>query len=195
MDLVRRIWITCGVSVALLAFVTSIGVAAGTTEDAVQARSPVSRGAVRCVDSISTLPSVAALHSGYRTILGRVGLPSGRAPLSPVRATSFTLPFWRKFGLLVRTGSAPVEISVARGSAEAAVVWDNQGDDPPATHLYVDACSNAGQGDPSKIHWLGYPGGIYVRTPGCVHLIVRVGTRRAHISLDISARADACATR
>jgi len=184
-----RIRSTC---IGLILLTGMVG-AAGPS-DARQIGKPVTTSVVHCVDSIDTLPSVAALHHpAYREILGRVALPIYPAHLALVRVSGQVLPFWSKFGLLVRTGSAPVEISVASSSAgQAGLVWDNQGDATAATNVEVDACSNTGQDDPTRRRWLGYPGGAYVRRPSCIQLIVRVGSRKARVRLDISSRSNAC---
>ena len=73
-----RIGVTGGLIVAFFAVATS-GVAARDAAPLAQLTGIAPRGAVLCVDSIATLPSVGALHSGYRTILGRVALRSWKS--------------------------------------------------------------------------------------------------------------------
>ena len=186
-----RVLGAAGAALVALLVVATAAIGSGAIGGHASADGPAPLSVVHCGDAVESQPSLATLKSGggwhYRSILGRVALPVANAPLAPVAVTGDILPFWSKFGLLVLTGATPVEISVAPASVgRAALVWGH--DAGPATKIRLAACTSNGR-------WLAYPGGALVKSPGCLPLIIRVGTRRARIRLDASAKKNACALR
>jgi hypothetical protein len=122
--------------------------------------------------------AASGTEGGYRVVLGVVSVPP--AYLDGVVATrSKPWAYWRKAGLVVLAGNAPVDVSVPRAWRDrVAITWGNR----PGylSSLRIAACGSRFAG------WLGYAGGFYIRAPSaCVPLIFRVGRRSATVRFGI----------
>jgi hypothetical protein len=79
---------------------------------------------VRTVPCSETIGTVRFPYAGYRTVLGEVGVP-GPYLTQVVATRERPWTHWRKAGLLVRAGSPPVTVSVARAWRDrAAITWE-----------------------------------------------------------------------
>jgi hypothetical protein len=136
---------------------------------------------VACGESIGY--AKAGHEDGYRGVLGVLSVPP--AYLSQVVAThSQPWRYWRKAGLVVRTGNPSVVISVPKAwRSRAAVTWGSSG---TVSVLRVEGCP------PSPAGWRAYAGGFYLGSRStCVPLVFRVGQRAATVRFGIGRRCDA----
>jgi hypothetical protein len=137
--------------------------------------------------SVQTVPCGEAIdtvrfpYAGYRTVLGEVGVP-GPYLTQVVATRERPWTHWRKAGLLVRAGSPPVTVSVARAWRDrAAITWGN--DTGIVTSLRIAGCP----GSRSVGH--AYAGGFYLRArSACVPLTFRVGRRSATVRFGVGRR-------
>ena len=123
---------------------------------------------VPCFAAIDHVPS--GTQGGYRVVLGAASVPPlGLWGNGPVATGERPWRYWQKAGLLVHMGSPPVTVSVpAAWRDRLAITWGGSGVVPA---LRIGHCPMAAGA------WSAYAGGFYVRSPGCVPLDVRIGTR------------------
>ena len=122
---------------------------------------------VPCDQIILQVKSPSA--GGYRLVLGVVSVPPAFLPqVVPTRNRPWA--YWRKAGLVVRAGSAPVSVSVPKQwRSRVAITWGNTG--------IVNSLRIAGCGSPTNA-WNAYAGGFYLRSrSACVPLIFGVRQR------------------
>ena len=132
---------------------------------------------VSCFEAIGHVKS--GTQAGYRIALGVVSVPP--AYLEQVVPTH-TEPwrYWRKTGLLVRTGSPVVTVSVpAAWRSRVAVTWASSG---TVSELRIGHCP------PAPTVWSAYAGGFYVRSPACVPLVFRVARRSTTVWFGVGRR-------
>src|SRR5207244_10051647 len=78
---------------------------------------------VRTVPCGETIDTVRFPYARYRTVLGSVSVP-GPYLAQVVATRERPWAYWRKDGLVVRAGGAPVTVRVARAwRARAAITW------------------------------------------------------------------------
>ncbi len=117
-------------------------------------------------------------EGGYRLVLGVISVPP--AYLRQVVPThSQPWAYWRKAGLVVHAGSAPVSVSVPKPwRNRVAITWGN------STGV-VSGLRIAGCASPPNV-WRAYSGGFYLRSrSACVPLIFRVGQRSTTIRFGV----------
>ena len=117
-----------------------------------------------------------------RLVLGAASVPP--TYLEQVVAThDRPWTYWRKAGLVIRSGSERVTVSVPQAwRSRAAIVWGNGGDGVFDSIRITGCGSNPHSGN-------AYAGGFYLRSPSaCLPLIVRVGTRTATVRFGIGRR-------
>lgn len=117
-----------------------------------------------------------------RLVLGAASVPP--AYLAQVVAThDQPWRYWRKAGLVIRSGSEHVTLSVPKEwRSRAAIVWGNGGDGVFSSVRVTGCGSNPHAGN-------AYPGGFYLRSSSaCLPLIVRVGIRSATVRFGIGRR-------
>ncbi len=117
-----------------------------------------------------------------RVVLGVVSVPPAYIPQT-VRAGEGRWPYWSKSGLVVRAGSPPVVVQVAKKFwPRAAIEW---GDGGPAGALRIETCPLPGSlGD-----WNAYSGGFLLRArSACVPLVFRVGGKTATVRFGVGRR-------
>ena len=116
---------------------------------------------------------------GYRLVLGAVSVPP-RSLQQVVETGSDPWTHWRKAGLVVRAGSGPVTVGVARGwRSRAAIAW---GQTPIGPSLRFAGCP------PGSGGW-AYAGGFYLRDrSACVPLVFRIGSRVATVRFGVGRR-------
>jgi hypothetical protein len=116
---------------------------------------------------------------GYRVVLGVVSVPPAR--LTQVVATgSRPWHYWRKAGLVIHAGNAPVTVTVSPAwRTRAAFVWGGSG----VVHsLRFAACPS-----PAGV-WNAYAGGFYLRARrACVPLVFMVDRRLQVVRFGIGA--------
>jgi len=89
-------------------------------------------------------------------------------------------PFWLKAGLLVRSGTRGVSVTVpGRWRGRVAIEW---GDSGITSVLRIAPCTRA----PNR--WNVYTGGFHVREPGCVPLLVTIGRRARLVHFGVGRR-------
>lgn len=133
---------------------------------------------VPCGEMIGT---VRFPYAGYRTVLGTVSVP--RPYLARVVATrDRPWAYWRKAGLVVRAGRAPVTVSVAPAWRDrAAITWGNN--TGVVASLRIAGCPGA------RTVGHAYAGGFYIRSrSACVPLTFRVGRRSATVRFGVGRR-------
>ena len=144
------------------------------------------RAAGSTVPSVSCLAAIGQARSGrqdgYRVVLGVVSVPPGYLKqVVPTRTGPWRA--WRKAGLAIRTGSAPVVVSVPRAwRKRVAITWGGTG---PVEALRIEGCP------PPATAWSVYAGGFYLRAPACVPLVFRVGSRRTTVRFGVGRRCPA----
>jgi hypothetical protein len=117
-----------------------------------------------------------------RLVLGVASVPP--AYLGEVVATDDQpWRYWRKAGLVIRSGSERVTLSVPKEwQSRAAIVWGNGGDGVFSS-VRIAGCGS----DPRTGN--AYAGGFYLRSSSaCLPLLVRVGTRTATVRFGIGRR-------
>ena len=110
-------------------------------------------------------------YGGYRPVLGVVSAPPAYLQqIVPTGSRPWT--YWRKAGLVVRTGSGTVTVSVPRAWwGRAAITWGNTG---VVRALRIRRCPGTGG--------FAYAGGFSLREPSaCVPLTFRAGDRSATV--------------
>jgi hypothetical protein len=139
-----------------------------------------------CNDSIAVtrFPYLGNSQPRYqsRLVLGAASVPP--AHLEQVVAThQQPWSYWRKAGLVIRSGSERVTVSVPRRwQNRAAIVWGNGGDGVFSSVRITGCGFNPHSGN-------AYAGGFYLRSPSaCLPLIVRVGTRAATVRFGLGRR-------
>lgn len=116
--------------------------------------------------------------AGDRVLFDRVAVPPGF--LQQVVRVEGPWAFWRKAGLLVRAGTRGVSVTVPRRWRDrAAIEW---GDSGTTSGLRIAPCTRP----PNR--WNVYTGGFYLREPGCVPLLVRVGNRTKLVHFGVGRR-------
>jgi hypothetical protein len=121
------------------------------------------------------------LGSGYRLVLGVVSVPpaylrqvvpTGRRPWA----------YFRKNGLVIRGGSPPVDVHVAKAwRTRVRIGWGDGG----GSSLRFASCPPSGREKPGN----AYAGGFYLRSPAaCVPLIFRVGNRTETVRFGVGRR-------
>jgi hypothetical protein len=145
---------------------------AGLTGAAARSASSPQPPTVTCDSIILTVGSGRA--GGYRVVLGVVSVPSAYLP-QVVRTRGGRWPYWRKAGLVIRGGSPPVTVSVAKGWRDrAAITWGNSGD---VSALRIASCPPY-----EAKRWNAYAGGFLLRSrSACVPLVFQVGDRRTTV--------------
>lgn len=134
-----------------------------------------------CGESIGYAKS--GREDGYRVVLGVISVPP--AYLSQVVATHRQpWRYWRKAGLVIRTGNPSVVVSVPKPwRSRAAITWGSSG---TVSVLRVEGCP------PSPAGWRAYAGGFYLRSrSACVPLVFRLGQRATTVRFGIGRRCDA----
>jgi hypothetical protein len=165
--------------VMLAAFVLVIAAATAAV-------SPPPMRHVPCGESIGTtkFPYLGSSEPRYRyrVVLGVASVPP--AYLGQVVAThGRPWRYWRKAGLVIRSGSERVTVSVPKQwRSRAAIIWGNGGQGPFGI-VRIDGCGlNPRSGN-------AYAGGFYLRSSSaCLPLIVRVGTHQATVRFGIGQR-------
>lgn len=120
-----------------------------------------------------------------RVVLGVVDAPP--AYLRQTVATGEARwPYWSKVGLVVRGGSPPVRVEVARGwRTRAAITW---GDSGPTSALRIATCPPSSSLD----GWNPYSGGFLLRSKSaCVPLVFRVAGRAQTVRFGVGRRCGA----
>jgi hypothetical protein len=167
-------WIRIGV---LLALAVAVGVTAR----------PVSSTQARTVpcDEIIEHPAFPYVSSTagyrYRVVLNAISVPP--AYLTQVVPTGeHPWAYWRKAGLVIRSGQS-VTINVPdEWKGRAAIIWGN-GNFGPTSSLRIAGCG----ADPSVGN--AYAGGFYLRSrSACVPLRFRVGSRSATVRFGVGRR-------
>jgi hypothetical protein len=163
-----------GLTVMVAAGATAASLAAATAPGGIAPRKVVT-----CDEAIAF---TRAPSHGTRVLLGRVALPPERFPSRPRAAPeNRPLPYFAKFGLQIHSGREPVDVVVPRAwRARLALNWGENGGPAQSSSIRVLAC-----GPVLGRRWLAFPGGYFLRKPACVPLIVRVGSKSAHIRLGI----------
>jgi hypothetical protein len=136
---------------------------------------------VACGESIGNAKS--GHEDGYRVVLGVISVPP--AHLRQVVAThSQPWRYWRKAGLVVRTGNPSLVVSVPKPwRTRAAFTWGSSG---TVSVLRLENCP------PSPAGWRAYAGGFYVRSRSvCVPLVFRIGQRAATVRFGIGRHCEA----
>jgi hypothetical protein len=173
--------------VRALAFICLL--AAAVAMPTAWASGTTAQGRVRnltCNDSIAVtrFPYLGNSQPRYqsRLVLGAASVPP--AYLEQVVAThEQPWSYWRKAGLVIRSGSERVTVSVPRPwQNRAAIVWGNGGDGVFSSVRITGCGFNPHSGN-------AYAGGFYLRSPSaCLPLIVRVGTRAATVRFGLGRR-------
>lgn len=170
---------TAGICAALIA----LG-ATSATAGAADAASVATTRTVPCDESIATTPFPYLGNSQpqyrYRSVLNAIAVPP--AYLQQVVATrQQPWRYWRKAGLVVRTGRA-VTITVPPGwRTRGAIVWGNGGG--PFASLRIAACA----GSPHSGN--AYAGGFYLRSSSaCLPLIFTVAGHSVTVRFGIGTR-------
>lgn len=172
-------------SFALVAF------AAVAAAGALAAAPPVRN--LTCDQSIGTarFPYVGSALPGdrYRLVLGAASVPPAYMAQT-VATRSRPWRYWQKAGLVIRSGSELVTISVpAAWRSRAAIIWGNGGEGPFAT-VRIKGCGASPRSGNA------YAGGFYLSSrSACVPLIFRVGTRVATVRFGVGERCAASARR
>jgi hypothetical protein len=111
--------------------------------------------------------------AGYRVVLGVVSAPAATLPGVVRVPESSPFPYWRKAGMVIRSGTKPVTVSVPTAwRRRVRLGWGNPA--APASVVRFAACPSPEPG------WNGYAGGFFLRTrSACVPLVFVVGHRRA----------------
>ena len=132
---------------------------------------------VPCGDVVGHHASGTA--DGYRRVLGVVSVPPAYLP-QVVPSGQAPMRWWRKAGMLVRSGSPPVTLTVPYAlHNELQLDWGNS--DREGSALRFAACPSYGH--PT---WNAYAGGFLLRhRPACASLIVTVGHRHATVRFGI----------
>jgi hypothetical protein len=130
---------------------------------------------------------------GYRTVLGAAGLPRASSNSTPTKyVIGHGTQFQRQFAyavfqtLLVRAGTAPITLTVPEDwTGRELLTTDLQRTSRSAqafASIHFDECRGLAAFHPH----LAYSFTILVPRSGCYPLNVRVGARRARISLNLS---------
>ena len=136
---------------------------------------------VPCNESIGGA-TFAHTPPGYRTVLAAVSVPPAYLR-QVVRTGDSPFPWWRKAGLVVRAGGKPVTITVPPTWRDrVAIDWGYGNMGGPFQTLRIAGCGS----DPADGN--AYAGGFVVRTPSCVPLTFRVGSRSATVRFGIGRR-------
>jgi hypothetical protein len=117
---------------------------------------------------------------------GAVGLQtraSNRRAIQTSFRTDATVPdarYFAKTPLFVRTGETSAAIIVPREHiGRVALRWGNTDHDAIATRTFrVGPC-------PGPAPWIVFPGGYYLKKPGCIELIVRVSDRDHRVRMGV----------
>lgn len=137
----------------------------------------VAAHSVASCESVAMFEEPLAPTDSDRVVMDRIAVPAKHFRGPPVRLrTGSGLRYWAKAGLLVRPGTAPVDVIVpAAWRSRLATEW---GDSAAASVIRIRGCKSAER-------WLVYTGGFYLRRPACVPLVIKVGTRKAHLRFAI----------
>jgi hypothetical protein len=112
-----------------------------------------------------------------RVLFGQVAVPPRSLP--QVERGSGPWPYWRKAGLLVRAGASGVSLSVPPSwRGRVRIIWGDSGEVPAVRFARCSRPPN---------EWNLYTGGFVLRRPACVPLVVRVGSRVAHVRFGVGA--------
>jgi hypothetical protein len=132
---------------------------------------------VPCGDAIGH--HATGTTDGYRTVLGVVSVPPAYLA-QVVRSGQAPMRWWRKAGMIVRSGSPPVTLTVPQAlHNELEITWGNANRQGSA--LRFAACPSYG-----RPVWNAYAGGFLLRErAACASLIVTVGRRLATIRFGI----------
>jgi hypothetical protein len=125
--------------------------------------------------------SVPRLDNGMHSMLGRVGLPTGRPLQLGIGNGTTAWPRYAKNGLMVQRAK-PFELIVPEA-------WRNRlrlswGQAPLATRIRVQGCPASVPGE----KWLAFAGGFYAKAPGCMPVIVRAGAEERRVRIGVGAR-------
>src|SRR5262245_14479845 len=141
---------------------------------------------VACDESIATTKFPYLGNSQpryrYRLILAAASVPP--AHLQQVVAThERPWKYWRKAGLVIRSGAEKVTVTVPTAwRARAAITWGNGGHGVFSSVRFTGCGSNPHSGN-------AYAGGFYLASPSaCLPLIFRVGTRTTTVRFGIGRR-------
>jgi hypothetical protein len=120
---------------------------------------------------------------GYRMVLGAVAVPPlYLRQVVPTRSTPWA--YWRKAGLVVRSGSPQVIVTVPRAwRSRAAITWGNGSAGHDSASLAIASCDG-----PADVGH-AYAGGFYLRShSACVPIVFQVGGRRATVRFGVGRR-------
>lgn len=164
---------------------TTLAVLAAPLAAAATSNSPGTRN-VTCDKSIATTRFPYLGNSQpryrYRLVLGAASAPP--AYQQQVVAThEHPWAYWRKAGLVIRSGAERVTVTVPREwRTRAAVTWGNGGRGVFSSVRFTSCGANRNSGS-------AYAGGFYLATPSaCLPLVFRVGTRTAVVRFGIGQR-------
>jgi hypothetical protein len=117
-------------------------------------------------------------ESGYRVILGSVSVPPAFQRQVLPDHSSAPWRYFQKTGFVIRSGSAPVIVSVPKAwRTRVAIEWRGTG---PVSQIRFDGCSRAG------MLWNVWAGGFRLRSPSaCVPLHFQTGRRMATVSFGV----------
>jgi hypothetical protein len=165
----------------ITALIVTLGLAAVACLGARAAQS----GAPQTVSCDSIIGQADSGHAaGNRVVLGVVSVPPAYGPqVVPTRSRPWA--FWRKAGLVIRSGSRLVSVSVPKAwRKRAAITWGNSG---IVNALRFSPCPRLGAKP-----WNAYAGGFYLRArAACLPLVFRVGQRSATVRFGLGRRCGA----
>lgn len=157
----QRMRVALSLAAALAAALTFIAAPAA-------AQSPPT---VRC-GSVVLRPR--SLDASHRVFLGRVAFAGIR--IHQTASVAGPLQLWSRIIVFIRPGRRPATIVVSPAwRSRVTLSWGGSG---PVHTLHFVGCSS-----PSR--WTGYAGGVFLREPACVPLVVSAGGRRTVVRLGV----------
>ena len=144
---------------------------------------------IGCRENAQVADPVRVDPRRYRVVAGKVALPSSKVVQQAVRAPEGDeYPYWAKLGLLLRIGSGPVDVRLpAAWRGRATILWGYANLHDPGAWLRLEGCPLPRVGKPWS-QWIAYAGGVSVKRPACVPLLVSAGGRTERVELAIGRR-------
>lgn len=161
----------------LASCIALVATASLTVASSALAAPAVRRQTVRCTEAIASLTHRP--RTSTRVVLDRVAL-RGNGVVHVYYQPRFRhpLPYFAKYGMVVRSGKRSVSLSVpVSWQGRFALGWGRNGKRQVDAVRFVGCTGFSG--------WRAYAGGFYVRRPACVPLIIRVGALSRRVSLGI----------